>query len=229
MPNIFVTSDPHSYHKNIAGPKVSAWKAGYRDFNDEFEMTEHIIKVWNQTVKEDDILYGLGDFAFGGFANIWKFRKQLRCKNIHWVYGNHDDHIKNNKQIVVPKEDRNMLEYFGIVDDPYKRYHDISQINCQDLFSSVQDVLEFKAAGEHFFCSHYAHRVWDASHRGVMHLYGHSHGSIADYGKSMDIGIDVAKRLLGDYVPFPIEYIVKRLAKKEVEFPDHHSENTNAK
>ena len=33
--NIWFTSDPHYMHRNIAGPKVSKWGGGYRDFDDE--------------------------------------------------------------------------------------------------------------------------------------------------------------------------------------------------
>jgi calcineurin-like phosphoesterase family protein len=99
MSNIFFTSDTHAYHRNIAGPKVSQWKSGYRDFNDEYEMTAEIIKQINNTVDKDDTLYHLGDWSFGGIDEIWEFRKQINCKNIHLILGNHDHHIENNKEL----------------------------------------------------------------------------------------------------------------------------------
>src|SRR5271167_1756921 len=39
---------------------------------------------------------------------------------------------------------------------------------------------------------HYAMRVWDRSHHGAWHLYGHSHGSLPDTptSLSMDVGVD---------------------------------------
>ncbi len=39
---------------------------------------------------------------------------------------------------------------------------------------------------------HYALRVWNASHWGSYHLYGHSHGSLPDdpTARSFDIGVD---------------------------------------
>src|SRR3989338_4180625 len=158
MKNIWFTSDPHYWHKNIAGPKVSSWKSGYRDFNDEVEMSRHIVKVWNQTVAEDDILYCLGDWCFQGKKNIWNFRKQLRCKNIHLVLGNHDEHIRKN--IILPN-------VYQLLDDAdshlcyLDNYTDeCSAVYSHEIFSSVQEVKTVKHGQHTFFLSHYAHRIW---------------------------------------------------------------------
>lgn len=203
---IFFTSDTHAFHKNISGPKVSQWDKGYRDFNDEYEMTKHIVKVFNQTLKYDDILYHLGDWSFGGKGNIYNFRKQINCQNIHLIYGNHDQHIKNNKLV------------------PYENGVDK---HARKAFYSCQDVLDIKIGKTNFFLSHYAHRIWLGSHKGIIHLYGHSHDSIPEYGKSMDVGIDSAKKLLGEYRPFKLEEILDHMKNKTVVFPDHHDEKTN--
>ena len=75
--NIWFTSDTHFNHTNIAGPKVSSWKSGYRDFGSVQEMNAALIKNINDCVKEDDILYHLGDWSFGGAQNILYFRRAL--------------------------------------------------------------------------------------------------------------------------------------------------------
>lgn len=54
----------------------------------------------------------------------------------------------------------------------------------------VPDSLTIKTLGEQFYLSHYAHRVWDRSHYGVIHLFGHSHGNLEDHNLSMDVGMD---------------------------------------
>ncbi len=97
----------------------------------------------------------------------------------------------------------------------------------KEHFTSIQDVLTVKHGKHTFFLSHYSHRTWLGSHKGILHLYGHSHGTISDFGKSMDVGIDVAKRLKGEYRPFSIEEIIQIMDKKEIEYPDHHDKNTN--
>lgn len=200
MSRIFFSSDWHGYHVNIAGPKVSKWKDGYRNFDNEIEMTEHFIKNINNCVKHDDILYYMGDWSFGNVYNIKRLRDQIHCRTIHLMLGNHDQKIRENKEVVYQN----------------------GSFYPQDLFTSVQDVLEVKHGNHTFFMSHYAHRVWSKSHRGYIHLYGHSHDNIPDYGKSIDIGIDVAKRILGEYRPFSIEEIISIMDKKEIKSVDHH-------
>lgn len=202
MSNIWLTSDSHFGHTNIAGPKISNWSSGYRDFNSVHEMNMALVNGINKYVKEDDILYHLGDWSFGGVHNILQFRNLIICKNVHLILGNHDQHIVD-KEI---------------------KYHDTS-FNPIELFSSVQDVLTLDIGKTKIFLSHYSHRVWLGSHKGVIHLYGHSHGSIPDYGKSMDVGVDVAFKKFGEYRPFNIGDITNIMSKRTIEKIDHHGED----
>lgn len=186
---IYFSSDFHFGHTNIAGPKVSNWKDGYRDFDSIHEMNKTITQTLNKYVKEDDILYFLGDFCFGGHQNTPAYRHSIICQNIHLCRGNHDKHI-----------------------DKYK-----------NLFTSINDVMWcLDTKNKPIFMSHYSHRVWEGNHKGNIHLYGHSHDSIPDHGKSMDVGIDVAYRLFGEYKPFSLEEIIKIMDKKQIEVLDHH-------
>jgi calcineurin-like phosphoesterase family protein len=199
MGNIWITSDTHHGHTNIAGPEISRWSSGYRDFKTVHQMNTALIDGINKYVKEDDILYHLGDWSFGGVHNIKYFRDSIICKNIHLILGNHDQHIV----------------------DKVIKFHDDS-FNPIDLFSSVQDVLHLSIGKNKFFFSHYSHRIWNGSHKGVIHLYGHSHGSIPDYGKSMDIGVDVAYKMFGEYRPFNIGEILNIMDKRDTSKVDHH-------
>ena len=38
--------------------------------------------------------------------------------------------------------------------------------------------------------NHYSHRIWNMSHYGAYHLFGHSHGTLDDIGRSMDVGLN---------------------------------------
>jgi calcineurin-like phosphoesterase family protein len=221
---IWFTSDAHYWHKNIAGPKVSQWKSGYRNFENEREMSRYLVDQINKYVKKDDTLYYLGDWSFGGIQNIWNFRKQINCKEIHLILGNHDGHIRQNK--LLPNCSRWGKDINNITDIPSdnKEYYNVY---AKDLFETVQDVLELKENKHKFFLSHYAHRVWDKSHHGVIHLYGHSHGTIDDFGKSMDVGIDNIFKLTGEYKPISILEIIDIMNKKEIKIIDHHNFKTN--
>jgi len=193
---IWFSSDFHFGHTNIAGAKVSKWKEGFRNFESVHEMNKTLTQTINKYVKEEDTLYFLGDFCFGGHKNTPTYRHSLICQDIKLCRGNHDKHI-----------------------DKYK-----------ELFSDIQDVMWCNERVDRpIFLSHYSHRIWEGSHRGYLHLYGHSHDSIPDYGKSMDVGVDVAYRLFGEYRPFSLEEIIKIMDKKGVYFPDHHTKETNVK
>jgi calcineurin-like phosphoesterase family protein len=152
------------------------------------EMNDTIINNINKYVKYDDILYFLGDFAFGDHRRIPELRSRINCQTIHFIVGNHDEHI---------------YEY-------------------KDCFSSINSVLDIIVNNKKIFLSHYAHRVWNKSHHGCIHLYAHSHNSIPDFGKSMDVGIDVAYDRLKEYRPFSITEIIDIMDKKEISELDHH-------
>lgn len=91
----------------------------------------------------------------------------------------------------------------------------------QELFTSVGYVYTGYVGKQQFHLSHYSHRVWPKSHRGTIHLYGHSHGSIPDYGKSMDVGVDTHK----DFRPYHINEIYSIMSKREIHKVDHHGKS----
>ena len=84
----------------------------------------------------------------------------------------------------------------------------------------VYDVAEFSYKGHEYFCSHFAHRVWNKSHRGSIHLYGHSHGTLPDdpNSLSMDVGIDCHP----NFEPFSESEILNHIKKKTFKAVDHH-------
>ena len=67
--------------------------------------------------------------------------------------------------------------------------------------------------------SHYAHQVWNRSHHGSWHLYGHSHGSLPDDPASLSF--DAGCMLFGMR---PISYDkVKEIMRTKWFVPiDHH-------
>jgi len=73
--------------------------------------------------------------------------------------------------------------------------------------------LEYKRKGQHplvIVLCHYAMRKWDRSHHGSYHLYGHSHGGIADpLPRSMDIGVDCH-----NFYPVHFDTVIALLAQE---------------
>jgi calcineurin-like phosphoesterase family protein len=209
IPNIYFTSDTHYNHKNIVRG-TTGWdiedKNGshlsLRDFDTLEEHNEVLVSNINSLVKENDELWHLGDVAFGGHENIKVFLDKLNCKNVNLVLGNHDQHIKP-------------------INSPYR-----------ELFKSVQERATFslklgtektnKYGKQMFFLSHYSHRIWENSHHGSIHLYGHSHGSLPGIGKSMDVGVDTNK-----LYPYHLEEILFYMKDIKVHIIDHHNDKTS--
>jgi calcineurin-like phosphoesterase family protein len=71
------------------------------------------------------------------------------------------------------------------------------------------DTLEISINGVKVFLSHYPNCYWPSSHYGSYHFYGHLHRMRESHldqlfpgRRSIDVGVDNAKFLLGDYRPF---------------------------
>lgn len=78
----FFTSDTHFGHANII-------RFCNRPFKNVEEMDEALIESWNQVVSEDDTVFHLGDFAFGG-SSVWKEIIPRLKGHINLIIGNHD-------------------------------------------------------------------------------------------------------------------------------------------
>lgn len=223
MSNIFFTSDTHFGHKNIASKNGSQWKSGWRPYDSLQDHDETLIKTINLHVNPEDTLYHLGDWSFGGIDNIWKFRKQIQCENIHLILGNHDHHIEENK--LLPNCRR--FDEETILDEPYWHQYPNTWVYAQELFSSVSHYREININGKIIVLSHYGMRVWHGSHKGWFHLYGHSHGTLPMQGKSMDVGVDVALKKFKSPRPFYFSEVVDILDNQQIVNADHHEQSTN--
>lgn len=184
--NIFVVSDTHYSHKNII-KSLSSWTSGAnRDFISINHHNDIMVSNINNTVGEDDILFLLGDFVFGGFENIKIFRNRINCKEIYFVLGNHDHHIKNNRE------------------------------NIQDCFTSVSTELNVIIDDNLFIMYHYPINEWVEGQKGSYHLFGHVHSDTKNRffngGRSMDVGIDGHP----EFRPYNIKEVLFLLKDKEI-------------
>ena len=166
---LYFTSDTHYMHKNICRGTTSWSNAdGFtRNFDTLDQMNDRIVNGINSAVGQDDILFHLGDWSFGGFERIEEFRNRINCRNIHIVLGNHDHHIERDRE--------------GI----------------RRLFTSVNQYLELEVKGndweQNYVLMHYPIISWNKMNDGVIHLHGHVHLSAnrrIGKGKTMDVGVD---------------------------------------
>jgi calcineurin-like phosphoesterase family protein len=132
--NIWFTSDTHFGHANII-------KYCNRPFKSLEEMNRRLIHNWNQRVKEDDMVFHLGDFCFrntsdkgeGIKVNAVDWMKKLNG-NIVLIKGNHD---KNNsakspiKSMVLEYDNKKIL----LIHDP------------EDFFKTIKGKFDIVLCG----------------------------------------------------------------------------------
>jgi calcineurin-like phosphoesterase family protein len=208
MSNLWFTSDTHYHHKNIVRGTTNwdTFKPGTshqstRDFDTLEEHDATLVENINELVHENDVLWHIGDWSFGGHEQIAIFRRQLRCKHINLIFGNHDHHIEP-------------------LNSPYRNLFD----SCQ-YYKEIAIKADNKWGQVHktMICMfHYGQRVWNQSHHSALHLYGHSHGTLPGFGRSMDVGVDT-----NNLYPYHLDEIFDKLLAIPVEIVDHHNTNTN--
>lgn len=167
-------------------------KYSKRPYTDVQDMNEKMIQEWNKLVKPGDNVHHNGDFSFMPVDKLERLLWRLNG-NIHLVLGNHDKEIVKN---------RNRLLKHG-------------------KFNTIQHYNELKMGGEMIVLFHYGLRVWNKSHHGSILLYGHSHGSLPPYGRSVDIGVD-CKEITNEYRPIHLDEVLKYMSKRENPVVDHH-------
>ena len=190
----FFTSDTHYGHTNICRGE-SRWegKRGCRDFDSVPEMNEAIIEGINSSVGKHDILYHLGDWSFGGFKNIEKFRNRLDCKTIHLITGNHDYQLLKS----------------GLA----SLFTSVNQLKSRKVCGQMISMCHFPLLVWENHSSK-KHPSWM--------LHGHCHGSMKDKNyiarKTLDVGIDTHP----EFRPYAFEEIEVIMRKKEIKLIDRH-------
>lgn len=100
MLEIWLTADSHFSHKNII-----AYES--RPFLNTEEMDERLIESWNANIKENDLVFHMGDLFFGNKEKQFEIAKRLNGRKI-LILGNHDK--LSNKR------------YMDLGFNPYKQY-----------------------------------------------------------------------------------------------------------
>jgi calcineurin-like phosphoesterase family protein len=222
---VFFTSDTHFGHGNIIKyskrpflceldqeelARIGQWHDGnwkgdgasdWRISPESIElMDEALLRQINDTVGEHDVLWHLGDFAMPG-----------RNHNHYYRTRYYRDSIKC----------RTVNLIWGNHDDR----------RTTDIFNETYDLKEVEVPGlpRNAVLCHYAMAVWNKSHRGNMHFYGHSHSEAEPWlnrsmvgRRSMDVGVDNAAKVLGKYRPFSTDDIMALIGSQVGFAFDHH-------
>lgn len=219
----FFLADSHFFHNNIIKYSNRPFYAGrdldpevradpkWRPCNESVQlMDDTLIDNINRVVKPDDVLFHLGDFAYGiksRYFDVCKgYRDRIRCRTIHFLRGNHDPTMAK------------------VTGDPFDQRPVI-----YPLFTTTAEARTIELNGVTVRMSHYAHATWERSHRGSWCIFGHSHSSLEPWldhhmpqSRQMDVGVDNAYKLLGEYRPFSFDEIKQLLGTRSGYAADHH-------
>lgn len=144
MSDIWLSSDLHLMHN-----KPFLYEP--RGFTSTEEMCEAIVERWNSVVKENDLIYNLGDLVMNDVEAAIPYLQQLKGHQI-WLRGNHCTINKVNRVL----ETCPNIRLLGDIDSSY--------------------ATVIKSGKWSFYLSHYPslvsnHEEW----RRVANLCGHSH------------------------------------------------------
>ena len=173
----FITSDEHYGHENII-------KYCNRPYATAHEGIDFMIARHNSVVPRNKNVVTLhaGDMFWNSLTQKEAEDILYQLNGSHaFLYGNHDELMEES---------------------PWLR--------SQFLFCKGEN----KVGGAHIInhqnkkllVSHFAHRVWERSHKGSYHVYGHSHQELPPSGFSFDIGVEGH-----DYRPWALEEIWDRM------------------
>lgn len=153
----FFTSDTHFAHANII-------QYCGRPFRDVEEMNAVMVERWNARVKPGDIVYHLGDFAFGPVENIGKFLGMLNGQ-VHLVLGNHDRQAMRMAK----------FGFAGVYANLLINVEDVVLLLIHKPGTAPTKTMELRADGG----------------MADYHLHGHVHEKYARRGNAINVGVDV--------------------------------------
>lgn len=86
-----------------------------------------------------------------------------------------------------------------------------------DRFEWIKDYYELRWESRKLVLCHFPFAVWNESHHGSIHLHGHSHGTLKNQGRRIDVGVDPM-----DFIPVSISAIVEQAEQNEPWLEDYH-------
>lgn len=222
--------------RQASHPAVEAFNAWKPSKESVDRMDEGLIERINSAVGKGDTLWVIGDFAKpkGEKASDYRrYREAIRARDVRLVWGNHDNRHKCGELFEQTYEA--VMLYVDAAGGMTPRSTALESSGTKggalthaELFETKggRQMLadaQFRSRTRRVFLSHYCHVVWHHSHRGVYHLYGHSHGNLEAWREehmpsalAMDVGVDC-----WDARPLSFVEIDRVLAAKAGRVPPH--------
>lgn len=203
------SSDWHIFHD----PKwvIPIWES--RGYKSAADAAEKIAEQINKSVKEDDILWFLGDmFLNASDEQCLEWLSKIKCKNIHVLWGNHESNM------------------YRLYKQEVKRQFNLDDAEVYPLRMGnvvfMGNHLEIQIGKKKICMNHFPMRIWNKSHHNSWMLSGHSHLNDAQrrpdfpLAKAMDAGWDWKNDV------WTFDELEDVMSTKTVELIDHHDHST---
>lgn len=180
---LYFSSDWHVFHD----PKtweVPIWKM--RGWSSPEDAAEGTLKLINDTVPEDGILYYHGDmFLNATDEQCLEWLSKVKCRNINTLWGNHESQM------------------YRIYKQEVKRQYGFDDLEVYPLRMNnvvwIGNHVEIQVGKKKIIMNHFPLRIHHGSHHASFHTSGHSHLNDPErrpeypFGKCLDVGIDYGK------------------------------------
>jgi calcineurin-like phosphoesterase family protein len=159
-----------------------------RPWADLHEMNAALIQAWNDVVGVKDTVWVLGDFGM--------------CPRDGWDIEDIFAGLHGTKHLVRGNHDQD------------KRNRRVLELP----WASVQDIAMVRAEGHRFHVCHYPLSEWAGFFRGVLHLHGHTHGTLTEHlPRRRDVGVD----LFSNYAPISAQTVIEMVSQDAPLEADH--------
>lgn len=186
---VFFTSDLHFGHGGVI-------EYCNRPFHSIAEMNEGLISNWNSVVKEDDLVWVLGDLSFMRFGDFEPLANRLHGRKI-LIRGNHDKYSKAQYL---------KIGFLEVLDEAVITF---GRTKCRlSHYPYRQSWWKRNVLRKKEDMRYVARRPPKLS--GEFLLHGHSHSKTAVRGRSIDVGYEAWGRPV--YYP-EIQSIIARATK----------------
>lgn len=203
MPNTFVTTDEHAWHKAIRD-------LCQRPFDSDREMVEELVRRHNKRVDPDATTFHLGDFWFGDRTDgrMAEYIASLNGKHV-LVLGNHD-----RASMTATNGWAHQREY---LDAGFEAVVDVATLTLPEVSKKkVPGGAQARKVLMSHFPYHADHKdnarynTFRLRDEGMWLLHGHVHGLYTVRDRGVNLGVDV-----WDFTPVNVHDIALLIAQVE--------------
>jgi calcineurin-like phosphoesterase family protein len=198
-------ADPHLDHN-----KNFIWES--RGYSSADHHTSDIINVTNDCVRENDILFMIGDLCLNSTPQkVEQYLARIRCKNFWCLWGNHNN--PHEKSIYRPERDKLLA--------PGVRANWVYPVKYKNMVY-LGHYHECTVNNQFIVMCHYPFMSWNQLGHGAWMLCGHEHGGLpatrpeATDGKILDLGWDMYHK------PLSFTELKKIMDTKSISSVGHH-------